>query len=171
MRVFILVFLLISTSWAKAEEVRLKGGTITFTAPDGFRSQSREEIALKYPRGNAPSVVYSNASGGVSIAVTFSSTKITPAQLPDLKAFLEQALPRLIPNLQWLKREIIISNGTSWVHFDLMSPAIDTDIHNHMYFTSHQGETLGFNFNSTVKAYSSHQQLLSDSFKTIRVRE
>jgi hypothetical protein len=171
MRNLITIVLLAFASWVSAEEVTLKDGAISFTVPKGFRAQSAEEISLKFPRGNAPAVVYANSNGGVSIAVTFSPAKVTRDQLPELKASMEQMLPRLIPNLQWLTREIIVSNGTPWVHLELTSSAVDTDIHNHMYFTSHQGHMLGFNFNSTTGAFPSYSKSLLDSFKSIRLRE
>jgi hypothetical protein len=147
----------------------LRGGAIEFSPPEGFVELSAEQIRMKYPNANRPEVVYATPDMGVSVAVTFSPAQVTPEQLPELKVAMEQTLPRLIPNLSWITREIVVNNQVSWVHFELTSSAIDTDIHNHMYMTSLDGRMLGFNFNSTVAAYGDHAEQLKSSFESIKL--
>jgi hypothetical protein len=107
----------------------------------------------------------------VSIAVTFSSQPLTLDALPQLKAALEQSLPRLVPGLTWVTREIVEINGRPWVHFELTSFAIDTDIHNEMFFTAFDGKMLGFNFNSTAALREQYKESLKTSKDTLRVTE
>jgi hypothetical protein len=151
------------------DRVSMADGRVSFVPPDGFRAMTEAEIKLKYPRGNVPQYVYSNEQMNVSIAVTFSPQAVTLEGLPQLKAAMEQVLPRLIPGLNWVTREIVEINGRRWVHFEMTSSAIDTDIHNEMYMTAFDGKMLGFNFNSTAAQHDRYQDALKRSRDTIRV--
>lgn len=151
--------------------VSLANGRVSFELPAGFRAMTDEMIRFKYPRGNPPTYVYANEKLNVSVAITFSPQALSPRQLPELKSAMEQTLPRMVPGLKWLAREIVEINGTPWVHFELTSHAIDTDIHNHMYMTSLDGKLLGFNFNSTIGQYEKYKDALAQSRNSIRIMQ
>lgn len=151
------------------DRVSMADGRVSFSPPDGFRAMTEADIKLKYPRANPPQHVYSNEQMNVSIAITFSTQSVTLEGLPRLKAAMEQALPRLIPGLHWVTREIVEINGRPWVHFEMTSFAIDTDIHNEMYLTAFDGKMLGFNFNSTVAQRDRYKDALKKSRDTIRI--
>jgi hypothetical protein len=151
--------------------VSLANGRVSFEPPTEFRAMTEEMIRFKFPRGNPPTYVYANEKLNVSVAITFSPQPLSPSQLPELKAGMEQTLPRMVPGLKWLAREIVEINGTRWVHFELTSHAIDTDIHNHMYMTSFDGKLLGFNFNSTIAQYEKYKDALVRSRNSIRVMQ
>jgi hypothetical protein len=149
--------------------VSMVGGRVSFVLPDGFRAMTEAEIKLKYPRGNVPQSVYSNEQTDVSIAITFSSQPVTLESLPALKASMEEMLPRVIAGLSWVSREIVKIDGRTWIHFEMTTFAIDTDIHNEMYITAFDGKMLAFNFNSTAAQHDRHKDALKKSIDTIRV--
>lgn len=151
------------------ERVTLGDGRVSFVPPAGFKQLTKEEIAKKYFRGNPPQYVFGIRSLSVNVAVTFSNAKVSPEQLPEYKEAMEEMLPRLIPGLQWLTRELIDVDGRKWFHLEMTSYAIDTDIHNHLYATSFDGKLLIFGFNSTVKEYSQMKEPLEKSFRSIKL--
>lgn len=153
------------------ERVALVDGRVSFIPPAGFKQLSKEEIAQKYFRGNPPQYVFANETLTTTVAVTFSNAKVSPEQLPEYKEAMEAMLPRLIPGLQWLKREIVELSGRKWFHLEMTSHAIDTDIHNHLYSTSFDGRALIFGFNSTVKEYPKMKEALEKSVQTIKLSD
>ncbi|MCU0552673.1 MAG: hypothetical protein MUC48_25365 [Leptolyngbya sp. Prado105] len=160
-----------SISPESAGKVTLADGRISFTLPAGFTPLTQEEIALKFPRtGNPPSHAYGNAERNVTIAVTFSQAKLTPAQLPELKAALRPQISKAVPNLEWIKDEIIPVNNTQWVHYEFVSQAIDTKVHNDAYFTSFDGRMMGFNFNSTVAKWDAAKDELMKTRDSIVIQ-
>ena len=161
--------LLLSTTALGLEAVPLLDGQLSFDTPLGFRAWTVEEIAQKYPNARPPQHVYANERGTVSIALTHSETAVAPAQLSRLQLAMEQLLPRTIPGLEWIAREMLEINGQPWVHFELTSFAVDTDIHNHMYLTSLDGRMLGVNMNSTVSEYDVSRDVLARSRDILRV--
>ncbi len=166
-----LILLSLADVTAAGELVSLAHGRVSFEPPPGFRPMTEEMIRFKFPRGNPPTHVYANEKLNVSVAITFSPQPLSPTQLPELKSAMEQTLPRMVPGLKWLAREIVEINGTRWVHFELTSHAIDTDIHNHMYMTSFDGKLFGFNFNSTIAQYERYRESLTRSRNSIRVTQ
>ena len=153
------------------ERVTLGDRRVSFVPPAGFKQLTKEEIAKKYFRGNPPQYVFGNQSLSVNVAVTFSNAKVSPEQLPEYKEAMEEMLPRLIPGLKWLTRELIEVDRRKWFHLELTSYAIDTDIHNHLYSTSFDGKALIFGFNSTVKEYPEMKESLEKSFRSIKLSE
>jgi hypothetical protein len=164
-----LILLSLTNVILAGELVSLANGRVSFEPPPGFRPMTEEMIRFKFPRGNPPTHVYANDKLNVSVAITFSPQPLSPTQLPELRAAMEQTLPRMVPGLKWLAREVVEINGTPWVHFELTSHAIDTDIHNHMYMTSLDGRLLGFNFNSTIGQYERYKDALTESRNSIRI--
>lgn len=171
MRVLLFLLIALVSLPALADPVSVLDGSVRFEPPANFRPMTHEEIALKFPRGNLPALAYSDETGGVSISVTHSQSPATQERLEELKAYLETALPKMIPNLEWLAREIVTVKDRRWVHLELTSSAIDTDIHNHLYLTAHQGRMLGFNFNATASDYPDHAADLARSFKSIVISD
>lgn len=164
-----LIALVILPAASAQDRVSLADGRVSFVLPPGFRAMTDAEIKFKFPRGNAPQYVYANERLNVSIAITFSPQALTPGRLSELKAAMEQMLPRTIPGLTWLTREIEEINGRDWVHFEMTSSAIDTDIHNEMLFTAFDGRMLGFNFNATVALHGQYKDALQKSRDSIRI--
>jgi len=164
-----ILFLMFILPASAQNRVWMADGRVSFVPPAGFRAMTEAEIKLKFQRGNAPQYVSSNEQMNVTIAITFSAQPLTPEGLPQLKAAMEQALPGVIPGLNWVTREIVEMNGRPWVHLEMTSFGIDTDIHNEIYLTAFAGKMLGFNFNSTVAQHDRYKDALKQSRDTIRV--
>ena len=162
--------LAVQVSYAN-ERVSLGDGRVSFVPPAGFKAWTKEQIGAKYLRGNPPQYVFANETGAVTVAVTFSPSKVAPEQLPEFKTALEQMLPRMIPGLQWIAREFVTINGRKWLHLEMTSHALDTDIHNHVCATSFAGKALIFGFNSTIENYPKMKEGLLNSAQTITVRD
>jgi len=156
---------------AANERVTLGDGRVSFIPPAGFKQLTKEEIAQKYFRGNPPQYVFADETLTTTVAITFSNAKVSPEQLSEYKEAMEAMLPRLIPGLRWLTREIIELSGRKWFHLEMTSNAIDTDIHNHLYSTSFDGKALIFGFNSTVKEYPKMKVALEKSVQSIKLSD
>lgn len=129
-----------------------------------------EETALKFPSANRPQQVYANDRGTVAIAITLSEVPLTPEQLPELQQVMESSLEQAQPELQWIDRGFVEINGTQWLKLESITPALDTDIRNDMYFTSLNGQMIGFNFNSTVETDEAVRAELIQSRDSIQLQ-
>jgi hypothetical protein len=156
---------------ASPKKVSLENDGLTFELPPGFTQMTAEEIATKFPKGgNPPKFAYGNGKRTVAIAVTFSPVQVSDEQLPKLKMVLQEQLKQAMPDAKWLKQEMTAINGKPWVHFSMVTQAVDTEIHNDMYLTSFKGKMLGFNFNSTVAEYDKAKSELGKMRDSITIR-
>lgn len=154
----------------KAAEISLAGGRVTFVPPTGFTAMTSQEIAIKFPRGNPPQYVYANQARNVAVAITFSQARVTPEQLSEVQEALPSILAQTMPITKWITQAPTTINNRSWIRMEFISKAIDTKIHNDLYFTSFDGKLLGFNFNATVQQYAELKAELRKSRDSIIVK-
>ncbi len=167
----ILMYTLFIAGFVHAESVALLDHKFQFDLPSGFTEMSLEEIQIKYPNGNPPMAAYANPKRSVSIAIVYSQTPLTVDGLDKFKSQMTEVLSRIIPGIEWKKNEIIEIKGKKWVHFEIMSNAIDTDIHNHMFMTDLNGKMLGVNLNATVAEYESMDKDFENVIKSLSVNQ
>lgn len=156
-----------------ADTITLAKGAITFEVPEGFTALDKEEVELKFPSSRAPRYVMGNEKRSVTVAFDFkpfgSGGKANDSVLPKLQEVYEGSLPRLIPGLEWIKKEIVEINGKQWLCMELTSSAVDTDIHNMMLITTYEGDLFMANFNSTKREFPEVEKELRRCIQTLVV--
>ncbi len=153
------------------ESVLLYNGKVSFEIPTEFSQMSKERIEYKFPRADKPQYVYATKNGATSIAVKFQrENRLTEGQLPQFKADLESVLARIIPGLKWIEKGYKVINGKRWIRLELVSNAIDTEIHNIFFITSYEGSALMFNFNSTKEDYNKMKDKLTKSINSVKLK-
>lgn len=157
---------------ALGEKVSLFDGRVSFSPPAGFAKMTEEMMSKKYPELNVPKVAYSNAETTVSVVAGFAEERnLRPEQLPEFKDFFSSALEKAVPELQWLKKELVEIDGRRWVHLEYVARrAGSREVHNDTYTTSLDGRIMFFNFNSAVDVYEKSKGVLQKSRATIAVK-
>ena len=156
---------------ASGGRVKLGDGRVSFVPPAGFRRLTEEEVALKFARGNRPQYVFADETMKTSVAVSFSDARLSPGDLAEYRLAMESMLPRMIPGLKWLERNFVEIGGRRWLHLEMTSSAVDTDIHNHLYSTSFDGRAIIFGFNSTVGEYPKMKDALEKSALSVELQD
>lgn len=172
--VAICIMLAATASLAQADTNRtaVLNGKASLILPKGFEPMDAETIGVKFPRGNPPKEVFSNERGKTSIAITVSEgARLPPEQLPEFRKYIESVMERMIPGLKWISREYTELAGRKWARLELMSNAIDTDIHNIILITSFEGMPLMFNFNSIKEEFAALSVELDKSIKSIKIEK
>lgn len=157
---------------AAGEKVSLFGGRVFFSPPAGLAKMSDELASKKYPELNVPRVAYSNAETTVSVVAGFAEERnLRPEQLPQFKEFFTAALEKAVPELRWLKKELVEIDGRKWIHLEYIARrAGSREVHNDAYLTSLDSRLLFFNFNSAVDEYEKSKGILQRSRETITVK-
>ena len=159
------------SSSADTRRVALYDGMVSFVPPQEFSRVSEEIISVKFPEAKGPGIVYGNSRTTVSIAITYPPQRaLRPEQMPDFKSFMESFIEKQKKGLQWLRKEFIEINGQGWIHFEFISQAVDTKIHNHLYLTSMDERVLMFNFNATIEEYDGYKDALERSKDSIQIK-
>ena len=127
----------------------LLGGTVQVLVPAGFAPMSQELLRVKYPSTRRPTLVYSNASGSINLALNHTANPLQPNQLAEMHQAMETMFKRLYPSAVWFQSGLKTINGRAFFLLDLRTPALDTEIRNLMVGTSLQGRLLLITFNVT----------------------
>ncbi|MGD8593712.1 MAG: hypothetical protein PVF82_12800 [Gammaproteobacteria bacterium] len=150
---FIATLLLIAT-FAQADEFITRtvlNGKVTLTTPKSFGPMAEDILEKKYPSSRRPTEVLSDSTGGVSIAFNHTQSRIEPGQIKEAHINISQMFHNMYPSAKWLRDETININGRTFMVLELITPALDTQIHNIMYGTSVDNRLLLISFNTTVE--------------------
>jgi len=93
---------------------------------------SEEIIEIKYPTENRPTEVISNNNGQISLGFSHTSYQINSEQITLAKKSISEAFQNRYPSSTWFRNEMIQQYGTEFFVLELITPAIDTKIHNIM---------------------------------------
>jgi len=119
--------------------------------PDGFSEMDESGIAIKYPAGNRPTLVYTDATGAINIAINHTQNRMLPNELKQLHQQLDTSIRQSQPNAKWMFSGFQRYHGREWTQLEFQSHAVDTKIHNMMTATSAHGRMLVISFNCTDK--------------------
>lgn len=169
MKIILSLIVVMMSAVCTAKDIQVSDTGISFVAPDEFQPLSQDLIDAKWPQKSAPKWVVGNETASTTIAYDLKPNDISAAPLPDLMNYFKTTFDRIIPGIEWKKREVIELSGKSWVYLEMTSNAIDTDIYNIMLLTSYGKEMLIFNFNSTKKDFSKYESELRKSVTTIQL--
>jgi hypothetical protein len=155
--------------WAQ-DQVSFGGGKIRFSPPVGLEPMSPEMILVKYPNAPVKPLAYATDRGRISVAFQLTNQPLKPEQLNEAQVQLAAYMDKMGQVLTWKRKEQVQQSGRPWVHFEFVSKAVDTNIHNHMYLTSHEGKMLLLNFNAVAADYPKWQAAFDKSWKSVRLQ-
>jgi len=150
---FLLVFVFISTHsfGENLAKINALQGKVSILAPTGFGPMSQNLLEMKYPSGGRPSDVLSDSTGGVTLAFNHTNNPMTPSQVKEAHGSISGMFHNTYPSAKWLRDEIVEQNGSVFMVLELITPAMDTEIHNIIYGTSVDGRFLMAAFNTTIQ--------------------
>jgi hypothetical protein len=122
-------------------------GKVKMLLPSSFELMSEAMLKLKYPSGKPPTQIYTNDRGSVNVALNHTHDRLTAAQIPQFRKYLEDVFRRAYPSAHWYRSEVTEINGRQFVLLDVRTPAIDTEVRNVMIETSVDDRFLLISFN------------------------
>jgi len=124
-------------------------------AVDGILSHHKTcnfiDYGYKYPASRRPTEVLSDKTGGVTLAFNHTANVMKPSQIKAAHVVMSKMFHNMYPSATWIRDEVIVQNGNTFMVLELITPAIDTQIHNIMYGTSVDGRFLLAAFNTTIE--------------------
>ncbi len=134
-----------------ASEIEMLAGRVTISIPKAFMVMSDEIVEIKYPRSKRPTEVFSDESTQVNLVLNYTHHPISIVDLIENHQRFSDMFCRFHPLAEWKRDEIIEQNGHTFIVFELITPAIDTQIHNIIYVTSMDDRLLLASFNTTTE--------------------
>lgn len=153
------------------EQISILSGKVDILMPKSFVIMPEDMAKLKYPLETRPSLIYTNEDGTVNMAFTHSSSKIKENQISAFQDSLMNSMKEGQPDAKWLDSGIEEINGKSVGYFQLITPAIDTEVYNSFWFTELDGRILMCNFNSTVELMNEWEPVGQEIRNSLRIND
>ena len=125
------------------------GGELEILVPATFTEMDDATLKTKYPNENRPTLVLTNDTGSINLAINHSNNAVAASQLKQLHQQLDISIRQAQPNASWMFSGFQHHHGREWTQLEFQSQAIDTKIHNIMIATSVGGRMLAISFNCT----------------------
>ena len=146
-------------------------GKLSLLIPEAFSEMDEESLKLKYPSERRPTLVYTNGSGAINVAVNHTKNRMAPSDVGALHKQMDGMFRNLYPSATWFKSGVIDINGREWFALNLRTPAIDTEIRNIMVGTSVEGRLLMVSFNVTKELEHQWLEPAEAIIQSLRVRD
>jgi hypothetical protein len=153
-RAFAILFGIVSSVVAQASNLvptEMLDGKVTIFTPKNFTPMTQEVVEIKYPSSRRPSDVLTDETTQVTLAFNHTNNRMLKTDLIKAHKTISKMFHNLYPSAEWVRDEVIQQNGHPFIVLELVTPAIDTKIHNIMYATSVDGRFLLVSFNTTVE--------------------
>lgn len=133
------------------EAKALLDNKIELKIPKDFGIMDEEMLKLKYPSERRPTLVYTNESGTINVALNHIQSRADQTVIAAYKETFVKTFKASYPTAVWLGNGINEINGKKVGYLELITPAVDTEIYNLMFFTDLNGKLLLCTFNCTKK--------------------
>lgn len=152
--VITILTIVITTAFKSTIDLKTKSllnDKVELRIPAEFDIMSEELLKMKYPSERRPTLVYSNESGEINIALNLTQNQASQQLIPTYKDNLVKTFKNLYPTAEWISSGVENINGKKVGFLELVTPAINTEIYNLMFFTDLDGNLLLCSFNCTKK--------------------
>lgn len=128
-------------------EQQVLEGKITLRMPKLFSIMSAELASLKYPSERRPTIIYTDESSTINLAFNLTTHDLADAGVTDFQETMIDVLEQAQPAAEWFDTDVITIHDKTVGFIEVITPAIDGDIFNLMFFVSINEQALIGTFN------------------------
>jgi hypothetical protein len=160
---------LISATISKVElETKIfLNGKVKLSIPKEFGIMSEEMMKIKYPSERRPTLVYTDESGGINVALNLTQSQANQDNISEYKDYFIKTFKGLYPSATWKDNGVKVINGRKIGYLELVTPAIDTEIYNLMFFTDLDGKLLLCTFNCTKESINDWSPIANEIMNSL----
>lgn len=123
-------------------------GEFSLKIPKDFKLMSEEAIAVKYPSGNAPTIVYTNEDGTINVVFNLNDVEMKDSGIKSYIKQMEEIYKQYV-DVETMNVEYFKIDEHQIGQIEFVSPAPDTDIYNRLIAFSVDGKLRIASFNCT----------------------
>lgn len=168
--ILIFVFTTAFTTSTDLEIKSLLNDKVELKIPKEFNKMSEELMNIKYPSERRPTLVYSNESGGINVALNLTQNQASQEMIAAYKDNLVKSFKNVYPSAEWKDSGVKTINGKKVGYLELVTPAIDTEIYNLMFFTDLDGKLLLCTFNCTKKSIDEWTSTAKEIMNSLKIK-
>jgi len=154
----------------KLRTISFSDGNVEIMIPEDFKIMSEEMLKLKYPSANRPTIVYTNDSGSINVALNLTTSSASQDLIPQFKEALQNTFKQVYPSAKWKDNGINTINDKRVGYLELVTPAIDTEVYNLIFFTDVNSQLLLCTFNCTVQYLEEWQSIGHEIMNSLKAK-
>jgi len=168
----ILTLILISATSSKNElEIKsLLNDKVELKVPLDFEIMSDEKLQTKYPTANRPTLVYTNKSGGINVALNLTQHTANEDLISSYKDNFVQSFKNAYPSAEWKDSGVKEINGRKVGYLELITPAMDTEIYNLVFFNDLENKLLLCTFNCTKNKTGNWIPIAKEIMNSLKIK-
>ena len=128
-------------------------------------------MKMKYPSERRPALVYTNKTGGINVALNLTQNKASQNLIPTYQDNFVKTFENLYPSADWKSKGIKEINGQKIGYLELITPAMDTEIYNLIFFTDLDGKLLICTFNCTKKGMTEWTPIAKEIMNSLKIKQ
>jgi len=128
-------------------EQPLLDGKMIIRMPKIFSIMSAELASLKYPSERRPNLIYTDTSSSINLAFNLTPHRLNEDGVAAFQENMMDILEQAQPSADWLDTDVQKIDGKTVGFLEVITPAIDGEIFNLMFFASVEGRALIGTFN------------------------
>lgn len=145
-------------------------GKVELKVPKDFQVMNEEMMKLKYPSERRPTLVYTNKTGGINVALNLTTNQANQDLIVPYKDNFLNTFKKLYPSAEWKSSGVTEINGRKVGYLEFITPAIDTKIYNLIFFTDLDGQLLLCTFNCTEKSIKEWEPTAKEIMKSFKIK-
>lgn len=153
------------------EERTFFDGKIKAYIPKEFGDMDEEIVKLKYPSERRAQVILSDLEGVVSILFNYTGSSIKEEYISEFKDEMKSMIGKSNASIIFGETGVKEISGKKVGYFEFVSPAIDTDMYNLMFFCEIEGKVFIGTFNCTEELSVDWKYVAKAVMKTITITE
>ena len=165
-----LVLISFTFSTIELETKSLLDDRLELKIPKAFVIMSEEMMQTKYPSERRPTLVYTNETGGINVALNLTQNQANQDILQAYTDNFISTFKQLYPSAIWKGNGIKEINGNKVGFLELITPAVDTEIYNLIFFTDLDGKLLLCTFNCTVENIDEWTPIAHEILNSLKVK-
>ncbi|WP_427108159.1 hypothetical protein [Lysinibacillus xylanilyticus] len=122
-------------------------GKISFRMPKIFSIMPAALASLKYPSERRPNIIYTDESSTINLAFNKTSHSLPDEGVAEFQENMIEVLEQAQPAAEWFDTDVIQIDDKTVGFIEVITPAIDGEIFNLMFFVSIDGKALIGTFN------------------------
>ncbi|MGC5327309.1 hypothetical protein [Brevibacillus sp. SYSU BS000544] len=164
-------FIVIGDEHIPLEERSILSEKIKIRMPKSFKVMSQEMASFKYPSERRPGLIYTDTSASINIAFNHIPTSLVESEMKKFTDAMVQIVKKTQPAAQWIGEGIRETNGHQIGYCECITPALDTDVYQLMFFISLEGKALLCTFNCTIDQMEDWQPIARGVLESVEIVE
>lgn len=153
------------------EEKKIYNKKIKIVLPEKYDHMKEEYVKIKYPSENRPQVIISDEDGTISFMFNITGAGVKEEELEEFRDSMKKFLGNLNGSIIFKESSMEKINGKSIGCIEFISPAMDSEIYNLMWFASFEGKAVIIGFNCIKEMSSTWKNIAKAVIRTLVFNE